>query len=131
MCLNSFNLEMEVDSGVTFSVIGENQVISDAASGKEQFPSLCQEEPGKLEGFEAHVDHGNADCMSRLPAPGLLEESPVPADAVLTLEHLETTPIISAMVREWTCKDSVLAQVVRLLEEGWPDIVKSEELLPY
>ena len=73
----------------------------------------------------------DADCMSRLPDPGLLEESPVPADAVLTLEHLDTTPIISAMVREWTRKDPVLAQVVRLLEEGWPDTVKSEELLTY
>ena len=108
-----------------------HQVISDAASGKEQFPSLCREEPGKLKGFKAHVDHGNADCMSRLPAPGLLEESPVPADAVLTLEHLDTTPIISAIVREWTRKDPVLAQVVRILEEGWPDTMKSEELLPY
>ena len=101
-----------------------HQVISDAASRKEQFPSLCGEEPGKLEGFKAHVDHGNADGMLSLPAP-------VPADAVLTLEHLDTTPIISAMMREWTHKDPVLAQVVRLLEEGWPNTVKSEELLPY
>ena len=211
VCVNGVNLEMEVDSGATFSVIGENQlsmwgsplvikpspvklrtftgeviipkgeaevkveyggqtcrlpllvtpgkrpallgrnwlsdlrlnwkelaqqnqvhqVISDTASGKEQFPSLCREEPGNLEGFKAHMDHGSPDCMLRHPAPGLLEESPVPADAVLTLEHLDTTPIISAMVREWTRKDPVLAQVVRLLEEGWPDTVKSEELLPY
>ena len=108
-----------------------HQVISDAASVKDQFPSLFREEPGKLEGFKAHVDHGNADCMSRLPAPGLLEESLVPADVVLTLEHLDTKPITFAMVREWTHKDLVLAQVVRLLEEGWPDTVKSEELSPY
>ena len=98
---------------------------------KDQFPILFREEPGKLEGFKAHVDHGNADCMSRLLAPGLLEESPVPADVVLILEQLDTTPITSAMVREWTRKDPVLAQVVRLLEEGWPDTVKSEELSPY
>ena len=211
VCVNGVNLEMEVDSGATFSVIGENQlsmwgsplvlqpslvklrtftgeviipkgeaevkveyggqtcrlpllvtpgkrpallgrnwlsdlrlnwkelaqqhqvhqVISDTASVKDQFPSLFREEPGKLEGFKAHVDHGNTDCMSRLPPPGLLEESLVPADVVLTLEHLDTTPITSAMVREWTSKDPVLAQVVRLLEEGWPDTVKSEELSPY
>ena len=68
--------------------------------------------------YRRGVNHGNADCMSRLPAPGLLEESPVPADVVLTLEQLDTTPITSAMVREWTRKDPVLAQVVRLLEEG-------------
>ena len=35
------------------------------------------------------------------------------------------------MVREWTRKDQVLTQVVRLLEEGWPDTMKSEELSPY
>ena len=211
MCVNGVNLEMEVDSGATCSVIGENQVsmwssplvlepspmklwtftgegiipkgesemkveyggqtcrlpllvtpgqwpallgrnwwsdlrlnwkelaqqhqvhqvISDALSVKDQFPSLFREEPGKLERFKAHVDHWNADCMSRLPAPRLLEESPVPADMVLTLEHLDTTPITFAMVREWTRKDPVLAQVVRLLEEGWPDTVKSEELSLY
>ena len=81
--------------------------------------------------YRRGVDHGNADCMSRLPAPGILEESPVPADVVLTLEQLDTTTITSTMVREWTRKDPVLAQVVRLLEEGWPDTVKSEELSPY
>ena len=67
-----------------------HQVASDAVSVKDQFPSLFQEVSGKLTGFKAHVDHGNAECMSRLPAPGLLEESPVPADVVLTLEHLDT-----------------------------------------
>ena len=76
-------------------------------------------------------DHGNADCMSRLPAPGVIEESPVPANMILTLGRLDTTTITSAMMREWTCKNLVLAQVVRLLEEGWPDTVKSEELSPY
>ena len=81
--------------------------------------------------YQQGVNHGNANCMSRLPAPGILEESPVPADVVLTLEQLDTTIITSAMVREWTRKDPVLAQVVRLLEEGWPDTVKSEELSPY
>ena len=59
--------------------------------------------------------------MSRLPAPGILEESKVPTDVVLTLEQLDTTPITSAMVWEWTRKDPVLASVVRLLKEGWPD----------
>ena len=82
-----------------------HQVINDATSVKDQFPSLFQEELGKLEEFKAHVDHGNTDCMSRFLAPGLFEESPVPADVVLTLEHLDTTPITSAMVREWTRKD--------------------------
>ena len=50
---------------------------------------------------------------------------------VLTLEQLDSTPITSTMVREWTRKDPVLAQVVQLLEEGWLDTVKSEELLLY
>ena len=35
----------------------------------------------------------------------------MPADSVLTLEHLDTKPIISAMAREWTRKDPVLDQV--------------------
>ena len=56
--------------------------------------------------------------MSRLPAPEVLEESPVPADVILTLEQLDTTTITSAMVREWTRKDSVLAQVVGLLKKA-------------
>ena len=81
--------------------------------------------------YRRGVDHGNANCMSRLPPPGLLEESPVPADVVLTLEQLDTTPITFAMVRKWTRNDPVFAQVVRLLEERWPDTVKSEEPSSY
>ena len=68
--------------------------------------------------YRRGVNHGNADCMSRLPAPGILEESPVPADVVLTLKQLDTTTITSAMVQEWTCKNPVLAQVVDFLRKA-------------
>ena len=62
--------------------------------------------------YQWAVNHGNANFMSKLLAPGFVEESPVPADMVLTLEQLDTPPITSAMVWEWTRKDPVLAQVV-------------------
>ena len=81
--------------------------------------------------YQRGVDHGNANCMSRLPASGILKKSMLPADMVLTLEQLDTTPITSALVWEWIRKGPVLAPLVRLLEKGWPDTVKSEELSPY
>ena len=62
--------------------------------------------------YQRGVDYENANCMLRPPAPGFLEESLIPADVVLTLEQLDTTPITSAVVREWIHKDPVLAQVV-------------------
>ena len=44
--------------------------------------------------YRRGVDHGNADCMSRLLAPGFLEGSPVPADVVLTLETPHPSPLL-------------------------------------
>ena len=33
-----------------------------------------------LKVYQRGVNYGNADCISRLMAPGFVEESPVPAD---------------------------------------------------
>ena len=55
----------------------------------------------------------------------------MPAKVIMNLSHLDSTPVTAVMVKEWTRKDPVLSQVVRLLEEGWPEGVTSEALAPY
>ena len=83
--------------------------------------------------FRRGEDNGNADCMSRLPLPQTISESSVivPGSTVLTLQQLDTTTITAKCVRNWTARDPVLSQVVRLLLEGWPDSFKPDELMTY
>ena len=70
LCVNGVNLEMEVDSGATFSVIGENQLSMWGS------PLVLQPSPVKLRTFtgeviipqgeaEVKVEYGGQTC--RLP----------------------------------------------------------------
>ena len=65
---------------------------------------------GNLKGLRLTWTMGTLTVCQRFR----LHESPVPADVILTLEQLDTTPITAAMVWEWTRKDPVL-DVLRLL----------------
>ena len=51
------------------------------------------------------------------------------------MEHLSTTPLSSAKMKEWTDSDRILSQVRKWVQEGCPDqeheSKSREELLPY
>ena len=76
-------------------------------------------------------DQGNADGLSRLPLPEMPESVPVPGETILSMEHLEGTPVHSGHIKEWTKRDPILSQVLRFLLEEWPTKNNSEELNPY
>ena len=80
--------------------------------------------------FRSTTQHGNADAMSRLPLPESPREIPDPAEWVLLIEGLKDSPISSAQIRTWTRRDSLLSQVLRCVQQGWPTVV-TEELKPY
>ena len=70
------------------------------------------------------ADNGNADFLSRLPLDRTVPAVPLPADSVLSLEVVNTSPVKVDQIREWTPRDPTLAHVYELLEHGWPDGVK-------
>ena len=49
------------------------------------------------------------------------------------MEHLDSSPLMSAQIRSWTDTDPILSKVRRLVLMGWPsqDTEKDPELLPY
>ena len=74
--------------------------------------------------------HENADAMSRLPLPEKPLETPLPAELVLLMEHLEESPVTATQIRMWTRRDPLLSRVSRYLHEGWPDQC-DDQLKPY
>ncbi|KAK8773929.1 hypothetical protein V5799_011538 [Amblyomma americanum] len=64
-------------------------------------------------------DHGNADCLSRLPGPVTRQETEAPGD-ILLLEAVEYPPVSAMEVAAFTRGDPLLYQVKQWILEGWP-----------
>lgn len=54
-------------------------------------------------------DHGNADCLSRLPAPLTRQDAEVPGD-ILLLEAVEYPPVSAREVAAYTSSDPQLSK---------------------
>jgi len=80
--------------------------------------------------FRCTTQHMNADALSRLSLPEKPKETPLPAELVLLVEHLQDSPVSVAQIREWTKRNPLLAQVLRFVNEGWPEQYE-EGLKPY
>ncbi|XP_072171469.1 uncharacterized protein [Diadema setosum] len=55
---------------------------------------------------------------------------PKPADYVLVMQHLESTPVTPTSIRQWTAKDPTLSRVREYVLRGWP-LKCDEEISPY
>ena len=76
--------------------------------------------------------NANADALSRLPLPLEVTETPIPAEVIHLMEHLDATPLSCSQIRRWTDQDLTLSKVKRCVLEGWPDRPDCEEdLSPY
>ncbi len=75
----------------------------------------------------------NADALSRLPRPvtGPSCNSDPPADVEHLINHLSTTCICAANIKEWTSKDPILSRVQRFLLSGWPEKPPDKQFMPY
>ena len=76
-------------------------------------------------------DHGNADCLSRLPLQNFPEVVPVPGDILLTASELVKSPVSARNIRNWTSKDPLLSSVLRFITTGWPNHIVQPKILPY
>lgn len=79
--------------------------------------------------IKAHV---NADALSRLPLAVKPEKHFEPAELVLLMTHLESSPVSASQIAEVTCKDPVLSTVSQYVSQGWPQAIPYQpELSPY
>lgn len=81
--------------------------------------------------YKAGKDLGNADAFSRLPRPVTTTQDHMPEDLALLLNHLSSTSIGPAHIKEWTSKDPILSCVRRFVLTGWPDHNLGKEYQPY
>ena len=75
-------------------------------------------------------DNANADSLSRLPLPDSPAQTPSPADIVLLMETLQSSPVTADNIRKWTDKDPLLSRVRTLVLEGWKN-GQEEKMKPF
>ncbi len=113
-------------------LFGEKKGISSQASPRVQRWALTLAAYEYDIQYKAGAMNGNADALSRLPLPEMLEETPIPGDTIKLMELLEAIPLHSGQIREWTRRDPVLSKVHQYALGNWPNITcPSKELQPY
>lgn len=90
----------------------------------------------ELSAYEYSIEHKsgkmhlNADALSRLPV-----DNPSPQrkseENVFLMQQLDSTPISSAQVRDWTSKNPILSQVKSFVLSGWPEYLENSEFKPF
>ena len=73
---------------------------------------------------------GNANASSCLPRPVTTSHEYFPEDLTLLINHLSSTLVSTANIKEWTSKDPVLSCVHRFVMSGWPDDKLGDEFHP-
>ncbi len=78
--------------------------------------------------YRRSEDHGNADCLSRLP----WESSTLATEAKINyVDYTENIPLSADQIAEATRKEVVLSKVLDFTSRGWPHHVSDAELQPY
>ena len=81
--------------------------------------------------FQATDKHANADCLSQLPLEVTTEEDAITKSASLfNLQQIDSLPVKSEKIAEFTANDPVLSKVITFVQQGWPTQVQ-DELKPY
>ncbi|XP_033637865.1 uncharacterized protein K02A2.6-like [Asterias rubens] len=122
---------ISTDHKPLLGLLGEGRMIPPMASSRIQRWALTLSaydyqlvyKPGSL--------NGNADALSRLPLPHTPSHVPVPADYVMVMDHMESTPVSPEKIRLWTGRDPVLSQVRSFVMNGWPAECANSALQPY
>ena len=69
--------------------------------------------------YKPGQEHGNADMLSRLPLPETPAKVPIPGETILLLDMLNSLPVTSEHIRQWTSKDPDLSKVKIMVQQGW------------
>ena len=56
--------------------------------------------------------------LSRLPLPETPAKVPVPGETILLLDMLNSLPVTSEQIKQWTSKDPVLSKVKIMIQQG-------------
>ena len=116
--------------GRHFTIITDNQPLSAIFNPRKGIPINSAARITRwavfLSGFDYDIklrktqEHGNVDALSRLPLP--MTEKPSDTDAVGLFfnKQISELPVSTRDIREYTRRDSQLAQILQFLKHGWP-----------
>ena len=125
--------EIKTDHKPLTHILKESRATPTMASGRVQRWALTL---GAYDYTIQHREgkhHANADALSRLPIPIPDQGTLRPADVVHLMEHLDSSAVTSAQIKNWTDRDPTLSKVRRLVQTGWlqSEPTDDPDLLPY
>ena len=126
------HFEIKTDHKPLTHIFNEAKAILTMASDRIQRWALLLSAYDYTIHYKQGKTNANADAFSRLPLHSEVTETPIPAEVIHLMEHLDATPLSCSQIRWWTDQDLTLSKVRRCVLEGWPDRPDCEEdLSPY
>ena len=113
-------------------IFSESRNVPTMASGRIQRWALTLGGYDYTIEFKEGKSMANADALSRLPLATQRAEVPQPPEVVHVMEQLDSTPISSTQIRQWTDRDPILSKVRRRVQDGWSDQQeRGQDFLPF
>jgi hypothetical protein len=109
--------------------VNQDAFLPGLQQGYSAVPSHCQL-MSTLLCRERGKDNANADMLSRLQLPEMPATTVVPREISFLMERLSKSPVNAKQIKQWTDRDPLLAQLKRILMQGWPPVVEDEGLRP-
>ena len=127
--------------GRHFSLVTDHKLLESLFNGKKAIPTMAaariQHWALTLAAYDYSIDykpgpeHANADALSRLPLPVSPPTTPLPVKTVFAMELLNSTPVSVNEIRTGTRCEPILSQVVKYVQQGWPNHNSEEVFKPY
>ena len=126
--------------GRKFTLITDHKPLTTILGPKKGIPSLAaarlQRWAMQLAAYDYDIrykptaDHGNADCLSRLPLPSAAPSCNTHGSTTFNIGQVQSLPVTAREIQKATRRDATLGKVYRYVQEGWPSQV-ADELKPY
>ena len=122
---------IEYDHNPLFFLFSERKGIPHLASACIQRWALTLSAYTYTICYKAGREISNVDALSCLPLPVTTLSDCLPEELVNLLDHLPTTLLSGAEIRQHTDRDPILTKVRRCVLSGWPISQDSVDLNPY
>ena len=126
------HFELKTDHKPLVHIFSETKATTVLAAGRIQRWAITLGAYSYTIRYKKGEENANADALSRLPLHKGHKDPPAPAEVVHLMEYLNTSPVTSTQIRNWTEQDTHLSKVKYWIQRGWPDEQPREkELHPY
>ncbi|KAL2095791.1 hypothetical protein ACEWY4_007939 [Coilia grayii] len=122
---------IQTDHKPLLGLLGELKNIQPTASARLQRWALLLMQYQYTLAYKPGALIAHADGLSRLPLPYTAPDPTTPPELVCLMQQLQTAPITSGQLKDWTRRDPLLARVCLYVTRGWPLTCPASDFLPY